>query len=166
MEALQAILSRRSIRHYKDKPVPAEVVQNLLRAAMSAPSACDMQPWHFVVLTERKVLDEIPKFHPHAAMLPEAPLAIVVCGEPDTSRHWQQDCAAAAQNILLAAHAQGLGAVWLGVYPRDARVAGVRALLKLPEKEMPLCIIAAGFPAEELPPSARYDEARVHRNGW
>jgi nitroreductase len=166
MEALQAILSRRSIRHFEDKPVPAEVVQNLLKAAMCAPSACDMQPWHFVVLTERAILDEIPKFHPHAAMLPEAKVAIVVCGEPDTSRHWQQDCAAAAENILLAAHAQGLGAVWLGVYPRDARVNGVRALLKLPEKEMPLCIVAAGYPAEQIPASERYSEAKVHRNGW
>ncbi len=166
MEALQAILTRRSIRQYTDKPVSTEVIQNLLKAAMSAPSACDMQPWHFVVLTDHKVIDEIPKFHPHAAMLPKAQIAIVVCGEPDTSRHWQQDCAASAQNILLAAYAQGLGSVWLGVFPREARVNPLKALLKLPEKEVPLCIIAAGYPAEELPPSDRYDETKVHHNEW
>ena len=141
MEALEAILSRRSIRRYTDKPVPPEVLKNMLAAGMSAPSASNFQPWQFIIITERKLLDEIPEFHPHAVMLTEAPLAILVCGSPGTSRYWQQDCAAATENILLAAHAQGLGAVWLGVYPREERVKGLRQLLNVPEDYVPMSLI-------------------------
>lgn len=166
MEALEAILSRRSIRHYTNKPIAEGMVKKLLEAGMSSPSACDFQPWHFVVITERRLLGEIPTFHPHAAMLPEAPLAVLVCGEPDTSRYWQQDCSAAAQNILLAAHALGLGGVWLGVYPREQRVAPLRKMFNLPESITPLALIAVGYPAESLPPQGKYNEAKVHYNKW
>lgn len=166
MEALEAILSRRSIRRYQDKAVSPETVRVLIEAAMSAPSASNMQPWQFVVIDSRAILDAVPGFHPHAGMIKEAPLAVLVCGEPETSRYWQQDCGAATQNLLLAAHASGLGAVWLGLYPREERVKGMRELVKVPEAVIPMALVALGYPAEQKPPSGRFDEAKIHRNGW
>jgi nitroreductase len=166
MEALEAILSRRSIRHFTGKPVPQETVRKLLEAGMSAPSACDFQPWQLVVINDRTLLDQIPAFHNHAAFLPEAPMAILVCGEPGVSRYWQQDCAAAAQNILLAAHSLGLGAVWLGLFPRDNRVIPMRGLLGIPEDVTPMALIAIGYPAEQKPPLSKFQAEKVHYNRW
>jgi nitroreductase len=169
MEDMEAILSRRSIRRYTPDPVPEEVIQELLAAAMSAPSASNEQPWQFVVIDDRHLLDEIPKFHPYAGMLKQAPLAIAVCGDLKLemmSGYWIQDCSAATENLLLAAHAKGLGAVWLGVHPREERVNAVRELLGLPEQVRPLCLISIGYPAEQKPPSHRYDASRFHRNRW
>ena len=169
MDAMEAILSRRSIRRYTDKPVPEEVITELLRAAMSAPSASNEQPWQFVIIDDRRILDEIPRFHPYAHMLKEASWAIAVCGDLQQemiSGYWVQDCSAATQNILIAANAMGLGAVWLGVFPREERAKTAQKLLGLPEHVMPLCFISIGYPAEKKPPSDRYDESRVHRNHW
>ena len=169
MDAMEAILSRRSIRRYTSKPVPEELIKELLEAAMSAPSASNQQPWQFVIIDDRRILDEIPKFHPYAHMLKEASWAIAVCGDQSLatmSGYWVQDCSAATQNILIAANAKGLGAVWLGVYPREERAKTAQKLLGLPEHVVPLCFISIGYPAEEKPPSNRYDESRVHRNRW
>jgi len=169
MDVMEAILSRRSIRQYIDKPVPEEVIKELLEAAMSAPSASNEQPWQFVIINDRRILDEIPRFHPYAHMLKEASWAIAVCGDMNLEAmkgYWVQDCSAATQNILVAAHAMGLGAVWLGVYPREERVKQVQKLLGLPEHVLPLCFIAIGYPAEQKPPSNRYNESRVHYNHW
>jgi len=166
MEALEAILTRRSIRRYTSEPISKEIVQKLLEAGMSAPSACDFRPWHLIVIDNRKILDEIPSFHQHASMLPETPLAILVCGEPETSRYWQQDCAAASQNILLAAHALGLGAVWLGLHPREKRTLPMKQLLGIPEAIMPLSLIAIGYPAEEKGSQERFTAGKVHYNQW
>lgn len=166
METLEAIFTRRSIRRYTKEPIAKEVIQRLLEAGMSAPSACDFQPWHLIVIDDRKILDEIPSFHKHAGMLSEAPLAILVCGEPDTSRYWQQDCAAVSQNILLAAHALGLGAVWLGLYPREQRTQPVQKLLGIPEAVTPLSLIAIGYPAEEKTPQGKFQAGKAHYNKW
>ena len=169
MDALEAILKRRSIRRYTGKPVTPETVHALLEAAMAAPSANNKQPWHFVVITERAVLDAVPKFHPYAKMLFEAPLAILVCGDTSLESHpgyMAQDCSAAVENILIAAQAQGLGAVWLGVYPREERMAGMKDLLKIPDGVTPFALISIGYPAEEKAPSYRYAEERVHHNKW
>ena len=169
MDAYEAIMTRRSIRRYAPKQVPDRLVEDLLQAGAAAPSAGNEQPWHFVVITELKLLDEVPKFHRYAQMLKEAPLAILVCGDMTLERHegyWVQDCAAATQNILLAAHAKGLGAVWLGIYPREHRVSGMRQLLNIPEHVTPFALISIGYPAEEKPPAQRYDTTRVHRNRW
>ncbi|MGQ9515504.1 MAG: nitroreductase family protein [Thermoproteota archaeon] len=120
MDALEAILSRRSIRKYDARSIPDSVVEKLLASAMSAPSAGNEQPWHFVVITDRQILKEIPKYHPYSQMLTSTPMAILVCGDPKLERYkgfWVQDCSAATENILIAANAEGLGAVWLGVYP-------------------------------------------------
>jgi nitroreductase len=166
---MEWILSRRSIRKYAPAPVSEDQIRRLLAAAMAAPSAGNQQPWHFVVITDRTVLDRIPEVHPHAPMVREAPLAIAVCGDKQLDRHagmWVLDCSAATQNLLLAAHALGLGAVWLGVYPRADRMAGLQKLLGLPESVAPLSLIAIGHPAESKPPADRYQERRVHRDHW
>ncbi|MHB8880328.1 MAG: nitroreductase family protein [Thermodesulfovibrionales bacterium] len=166
---MDTILTRRSIRRYTADRVHEDLITALLRAAMSAPSAGNQQPWHFVVIDDRALLDQVPLFHPHTAMLKEAQSAILVCGDPGLEKHqgyWPQDCAAATQNLLLAAHAAGLGAVWTGFYPREERVAAMRKLLNLPDRVIPFALVPVGWPAEEKPPSGRYDKARVHSNGW
>lgn len=169
MDAMQAILSRRSIRKYTSQPVSEATVEELLQAAMAAPSAGNQQPWHYVVIRDQQILAQIPRVHPYSSMVPSAQLAILVCGDLQREKHagyWVQDCSAATQNLLLAAHAKGLGAVWLGVYPREDRVAGLRKMLELPQHAMPLALIAIGYPAEVKPPAERYDPSRVHQDGW
>jgi len=169
VDAIEAILTRRSIRRYTPQQVAEETVRQLLQAAMSAPSAGNERPWHFIVITDRRLLDEIPRFHPFAAMLKEASVAIVVCGDLRLEQykgHWVQDCSAATQNLLLAAHTKGLGAVWVGIYPREDRVINVRKLLGLPDSVVPLCLVPLGYPAERIPSSDRYDASRVHSNTW
>ncbi len=169
MDALQAISGRRSIRKYKEGDVSDDLVKQLLQAGMSAPSAGNEQPWHFIVLRDRQVLNAVPNFHPFSKMLREAAVGIVVCGdlkEEVYKGYWVQDCSAATQNILVAAHALGLGAVWLGVYPMEDRVTAARKLLGIPEHVVPLCIISVGWPGEEKPPAGRFREDRVHRDRW
>ena len=169
MQTIDAIMSRRSIRKYSDRPVPDDQVTTLLKAAMAAPSAHNRQPGHFVVVRSRETLLGITKFHPYSKMLEHAPLAIVVCGDAELdggTGFWVEDCSAATQNILLAARDAGLGAVWLGVYPMAPLVEGVKKLLGLPEKVTPLNIIPVGYPAEEKPPGNRFNEAKIHREKW
>jgi nitroreductase len=169
MEAIEAILGRRSIRKYTGEPVTDGQLKRLLEAAMAAPSAHNRQPWHYVVIRDKATLLEIPKFHNYSKMLEQAALAIVVCGDLELENgtgFWVQDCSASTQNILLAAKATGLGAVWLGVYPNEALVTKLRALLKMPEKIVPLCIISIGHPSEEKPPGNRYDGGRIHHDTW
>lgn len=169
MDALQTILSRRSIRLYTPEPVSEAMVDDLLRAAMSAPSAGNQQPWQFVVIRERQKLDSIPVFHPFAEMVKSALVAVLVCGDMRLEKnkgYWVQDCSAATQNLLLAAHAQGLGAVWVGVYPSEERLEGFRKLLKIPEEIIPFALVPVGYPAESKPPSNRYEPSRIHLDHW
>ena len=171
MEAYEAILSRRSIRKFQDKSIEDEVIEKLIRAGVAAPSAHNEQPWHFVVIKDRAILDEIPKFHPYAKMLVEAPAAIAVCVDHNlekdpTAGYWIQDCSATAQNILLAAHALGMGACWLGIHPREKRKSALGKLLRLPESVEALSVIALGYPAEDKKPSERFAPGRVHQNQW
>ena len=169
MEALEAILSRRSVRKYTARRVPEPALKRLLQAAMNAPSAGNEQPWQFVIVTDRNILDEIPKFHPHSAMLKEASVAVLVCGDLQLETHkgyWVQDCSAATENLLLAAHAMGLGAVWLGIYPREERVAGLRKLLGIPDGIVPFSLVPVGYPAEQKTLADRYNAERVHKNAW
>ena len=166
-ELIQTIFARRSIRRYTDKPISEADIETLLQAAMAAPSASNRKTWYFVVVTERGTLDHLAEVHPHGKMLFEAPLCIAVCGGPTASeRFWIQDCSAAPENLLLAATALGLGAVWLGVYPREDRVTAVRQVLGIPETLAPLSLVSVGHPAEEKPPRTQYDETRVHRERW
>jgi nitroreductase len=166
-EFIQTILARRSIRKYTAEPVSEGDIKMLLEAAMAAQSASNRKPWQFVVVTERQVLDALAEAHPHGKMLFEAPLCISVCGDLTEMEHnWVQDCSAAAENLLLAATALDLGAVWLGVYPREDRVAAVREILDLPEMITPLNLVSIGHPAEEKEPRTQYDQSRVHRERW
>lgn len=166
-ELIQTIFARRSIRRYTAEPVSEADIKTLLEAAMAAPSASNLKPWHFVVVTERRTLDGLAEAHPYGKMLFEAPLCIAVCGDPAISeRYWVQDCSAAAENLLLAATALGLGAVWLGVYPNEERVAAMRQVLGIPETIVPLNLISIGHPMEEKEPRTQYDESRVHRERW
>jgi nitroreductase len=169
METLKAILTRRSVRNYRSDPVPEDIIQNLLRAAMSAPSAGNEQAWQFIVVTERALLDRIPAIHPHAQMLTEAQAAVLVCGDLQREEHqgfWVQDCAAATENLLLAAHDQGLGAVWVGIYPRKERILSFRELFRVPETVIPFALVPVGYPTEPARAEDRFETARVHINQW
>jgi nitroreductase len=169
MSAMDAIFSRRSIRKFTPEPVSDETVDELLKAAMAAPSAGDERPWHFILIRDRDTLERIPTLHEYAAMCPEAALVIAVCADLEAERnpgYWVQDCSAATQNILIAAQALGLGAVWLGVHPVKAREDNMRGLLGLPANAMTLGLVAIGHSAETKPPSQRFDRARIHQERW
>ncbi len=165
------ILSRRSIRQYTGEPVGDEAVRALLEAAMAAPSAMATDPWRFLVVRDRSALSALAEVLPHGKMLNEAALAIVVCGELARAHRQElsyllQDCSAAVENLLLAAHLLGLGAVWLGVHPNEDRVSGIRALFGVPPEVLPLAAIAIGQPAEHPAPRTRYNAASVHTERW
>jgi nitroreductase len=162
-------MARRSIRAYTDEPVTDDQVRRLLEAAMAAPSAGNEQPWHFVVVRDAKLREQVPTIHPYSAMVRQAPVAILVCGDPTLEKHkgyWVQDCSAATENILVEGVQLGLGAVWLGIHPVAERVEAFRRLFGLPEHVIPLALIAVGHPAEEKPPADRFDAARVHDDHW
>lgn len=169
MDAIEALLTRHSVRKFTSESVDPNQVDLLLRAAMQAPSACNQQPWHFIVVDQRKLLDEIRTFHPYAQMLREAPLAVIVCAQETLETcpgNWVQDCSAAMENLLLAAHAQGLGGVWVGIYPGEDRVRAVQKLFGLDVDIVPLGLAAIGHPTEMPARTDRYRAERVHYNGW
>jgi nitroreductase len=169
MDAIEAILTRRSIRKYQDKPVPEELIRQLLGAAMMAPSARNAQPWQFVVIDDPEMLRQAAQINPNAHMAAHAPVAILVCGDLDlelSQGYWVVDCAAAVQNILLAAHALGLGAVWTGVYPRRDRMEGLGRLVGVPENIMPHSLVVLGYAADQPASADRYRAERVRRNRW
>lgn len=166
---MSSITTRRSIRKYTSEAVPEETVTEILKAAMCAPSAGNEQPWHFIVITDRAILNEIPKVHPYSSMLKGTSVAILVCGDETLEKHkgyWVQDCAAATENMLLMATELGLGSVWLGVYPLEDRVEGMRKLLGIPSHITPFSLLPLGYPAEQKPPADRYNASRVHSNKW
>lgn len=169
MNTIEAIRSRRSIRKFTGQPVPEKTVREILSAAMSAPSAGNQQPWQFIIVDNREILDAIPGINPYAAMCREAPVAILVCGDLRFAKlpgYWVQDCSAATQNMLLAAHDKGLGAVWTGIYPVEDRVVGFRELFHLPEEVVPLALVPLGHPAQQPSPQDRFREDRIHYNRW
>ncbi|MCR3758310.1 nitroreductase family protein [Clostridium felsineum] len=166
---MSIILKRRSIRKYKGIKVGNEIVDELLKAGMAAPSAGNEQPWEFMVLRDKDTMEKITEVHAYSKMLLSADVAIVVCGDIDKEKvkgFWVQDCSAATENILLAAEEKGLGAVWLGVYPMEDRVSGIRKLLNLPSNIIPLSIISIGYPDENKEASNRYNTSRVHYDKW
>ncbi len=166
---LDAITGRRSIREYTDEAVSRETVGELLAAAMSAPSAADEQPWQFIVIDDPHILENIPSINPLTAGSGHAPVAILVCGDLTllrTPEFWVQDCAAATENLLLAARAMGLGAVWTGVFPLEDRIRGFQSLFSLPDHIVPFALVPIGHPAEEPPAADRFREDRIHYNGW
>ncbi len=169
MDTLECIETRRSIRKYIDKDVSDELITKILEAAMTAPSAGNQQPWQFIIIKDRTLLDKITEFHEYAQMCKEANLAILVCADIHSIRHegmWEQDCSAATQNILLAAHALGLGAVWCGVYPREAKMQGFVKLLNIPEKIIPFSLIPIGHTTQKSSKVDRYKKEKIHENKW
>jgi nitroreductase len=170
MELFEAIRTRRSIRSYSDSPVPRELLVEIVSAAMQAPSAGNQQPWHFVIVTDKELLEKASTVHPHVKMAAEAPAAVLVCADLSLEKfpgYWVQDCAAATQNLLLAAHARGLGAVWTGIYPMQDRVEAFTRLLQTPATVVPLGLVVLGHREGMQPPAEdRYRPERIHWNGW
>lgn len=166
--ALQNIMTRTSVRQFKQQPVEDAKIEALLRAGMASPTSGDMQPWHFVVLKEKKDIERYAASNKyHAEDIKKTPLFIFVCA--DTTRMtegqgrelWVQDLSAASENILLAAHAMGLGACWTTIYPIQKKVAGISRTLKLPGNLIPLNGIIIGYPDEPLQPKAKWDEKKI-----
>lgn len=168
---LENIHARKSVRQFTDEPVSQEHIETMLKAAMAAPTAVNYQPWRFVVITERARLDAMAEVLPYAKMLKQAPLAIVVCGETTwfegrENTYWQQDCSAATQNILLAAEALGLGAVWTGVYPNMDLARPLAEFLGLPGNVQPLCCIPIGHHDGTTQPKDKWRPENIHYEKW
>ena len=168
--AYMNILNRVSVRRYADKPVTSEQVSAILHAAMSAPSGVNKQPWEFVVVDDQKLLARLAEALPYAKMTAHAPVAIVVCGNKgrfldgvDDSL-WEQDLSAASENILLSAHAIGLGGVWTCIYPHEERIAPVRTILNIPDSLVPFNLIPVGYPENGHAPMDKWHPDHVHQN--
>ena len=165
---IKNIMTRTSVRKYTNEQVSKADIETMLRAGMAAPTAVNKQPWHFVVVTDKAKLKELAGNR--GRLIEQCAVAIVVCGNMDKAmqgkaqEYWIQDCSAATENILLAANALGLGAVWTGVYPMDDRVANVSQAVKLPATIVPLCVIAIGHPAESPTPKDKWKSENVSYN--
>jgi nitroreductase len=162
----KAIEDRRSIRKFRNNPVTRGQLDQLLAAAMYAPSACNTRPWEFIAITKRETLDEIAKVHPYAGMCATAAAAIIVVALPQTDPNgpqgfFPQDCAAATENILLEAVSMGLGCCWCGVYPREIHIAAMRKLFNIEEPKIPFNVIAIGSPGESPVRRGFFDEKKV-----
>ncbi len=169
-DAITAIMTRRSILDYTEHPVPDELIHILVQAGMVAPSAFNERSQEFIVINDRKILDAIYKLNTKSLQIKKATVAIVICGNQAHEKNkgqgmWQLDGSCAAENILIAANAVGLGAVWTAIYPIPEKMAAVKKLLNLPEQVQPLCIIPIGYPAEQKPPE-NYDPSRLHTTHW
>ena len=168
---LDLIFGRRSIRVYSPGEVSEAAVTKLLEAAMAAPSAMTKDPWRFILVRDRQTLTQLATLHPGAAMLSSAAMAILVCGDLDVAFERQisyllQDCSAAIENLLLAAHAQGLGACWVGIHPGEPLIKRVKELLSLPASFAPVAAISLGQPGEQPPPRTRFNADYVRRERW
>ena len=167
--AIENIMTRTSIRQYKDQPVEQEKIDIMLKAAMAAPTAVNLQPWHFIVINDKNTIKLLSRQQPT-----NAPLMIAVCGDTDKTTmpdgngklpdFWVQDVSAATENLLLAAHAQGLGAVWTGVYPVMERVAEVANVLNCPNNIIPLAVVRIGYPDESPEPKDKFKQENISYN--
>ncbi|WP_419174525.1 nitroreductase family protein [Desulfosediminicola sp.] len=169
MDVFDAINTRRSIRSYTDQPVSDEMVQDIIKAGMLAPSAGNQRPWHFIVIRDQELLANVPDFHPYAKMVTKAPVSILVCGDPEGKKwpdFWPQDCSAALQNMLLAARGLGLGTVWAGIYPLEERIVATRNLFGIPENVIPFAIMPIGWPKDEFTAKDRFEPELIHHDRW
>ena len=166
MELKEVLLKRRSVRKFTNEPVSDEMINELLHAAMSGPSACNKRPWEFYVVTNKEKMEELKSASRFTKIT--ATLAIIVCGNLShalplkMAEYWIQDCSAATENILLRATDLGLGTVWCGIHPQKKAEERVQKILEIPNKQIPLNIIFIGHPAEEPEARDQYDEKRVH----
>jgi len=169
MEIQEALLNRRSIRKYKDKKISKENIDKILKAAMYAPSAMNLQAWHFVVIDDRDVLIETIKSIPYAEMLKQSAAAILVCGDSliEKNESWLlQNCSASIQNILLSAHGLGIGSCWIAIHGMDDVYKNIRGQFKLPENIVPVSLISLGYPDEVVKAEERFKEEKIHYNNW
>jgi len=170
-DTLCFFMNRRSIRSYTDIPVEEEKIETILKAAMSAPSACNAQPWELIITRDKTILDEIRQALSSGRY--NAPCAITVCANKRLCRHtnemWVQDCSAMMQNILLCATALGLASVWIGVYgipPHEPNVKKVSGIMNLPEHVLPLGIAYIGYSNEIQEPRTQYDPTRIYKEKY
>ena len=167
------IMTRTSVREYADRPVRRTLLDSLARAGMAAPTALDMRPWKYVIVDDKQTLQTLGNNLPYAGFAAQAPAVIVVCGDTAvvdkqgrSSRFWVEDCSAATENILLAAHGFGLGAVWTAVYPNEELVDKVADILSLPDNAIPLNVIVVGYPKAPSTPKDKFKKENIHYNTW
>lgn len=169
---IENIMTRTSIRKFEAKAVEQDKIETMLRAGMAAPTAVNRQPWHFVVINDKEIMAKLAGDEPRGQMKKDAPLAIIVCGDMDKAlegegqQFWVQDTSLASENILLAAHALGLGAVWTALYPDKKRYEPVRKILGMPENIIPLNMILIGYPAEKPTPKDKWKPENVSYNKY
>lgn len=165
--AIENIMTRSSVRSYTDRAISKDTIEKILRAGMASPTATDKRPWAFMVIEEGEKKQELADSLPYAKMADQAPLLIVVCGDMEKSLEgegrdfWIQDCSAVTENVLLAAHALGLGAVWTGVHPAADRERTIRNVLQLPDNLIPLSMVCIGYPAAPATPKDKWDPSVV-----
>lgn len=169
MDTIEALVTRRSIRKYKDRKIEKDKLDIILKSAMYAPSAMNLQAWHYVVIDDRNILEETIKSIPHAELLRQTPTAILVCGDAETEKNdsWMiQNCSAVIQNILLAAHGLGIGSCWIAIHGMEEVVKNVSEQFKLPENVVPISLITLGYPDEEVVAENRFRKEKIHINRW
>lgn len=169
MDIQELLLNRRSIRKYKDQKINKDDMNNILQAAMYAPSAMNLQPWQFIVIDDNVVLTETIKSIPHAEMLKQSAAAILVCGDKaiEKNENWLlQNCSAAVQNILLSAYGLGIGSCWIGIQGMDDIVKNIIVQFKLPENIIPVALISLGYPDETVTAEERFKTEKIHYNKW
>ncbi|MDR3273955.1 MAG: nitroreductase family protein [Puniceicoccales bacterium] len=166
---MDAILKRHSVRSYSKESIDGATIEKIVHAGMAAPSAMGSKPWHFIVISERDKMSAITKIHPYSQMLLEAQCAILVCGDISAeilTDYFQQNCAAATENILIAATSFGIGSVWVGLYPNEKYRRDFKKLFNLPDNIEPISLVPLGYPSHAMQPSNRFDSSRVHANNW
>ena len=170
MELYEGLITRRSVRKYTGEKISEEDINTIINAGMYAPSARNTRPWHFIVIDDKSAFEKIMAFHPAAAMLSQASHAIAVCGDEELQNgpgYYVMDCSAALENMLLAAHALGVGAVWVGIHPKPDRIEALSALLELPAHVKPVALISLGVPSEnEESVCQRYEPEKIRYNRW
>lgn len=169
MDLYAALFTRRSLRKYLDKPISEEDEKLILKAAMLAPSACNEQPWNFICIRDAAMREKVSKTSPYTQMANCAPLVIVVCADSalDKARGmWVQDCAAATENMLLAARGKNIGSVWCGVYPEKERMAVLREMLGIPETIIPFALLCFGHVERGFTEASRFQAEKIHHDKW
>jgi nitroreductase len=169
MDIFDALLNRRSIRKYTNKKVSKEQIEIMIKSAMYAPSAVNKQPWHYIVFDDKEIIDKIVEVHPNGGMLKQASTGILICYDEHLQHdkgYGPVDCSAATQNMLLAAHGLGLGAVWVGIYPRENRIEALHKLFGLPAHVIPFSVVSVGYPDEKRSMPDRFLPERIHWGKW
>ncbi len=163
---LETIFNRKSVRSFTGKSISKDTLEMIVRAGMAAPTGMNRQPWDFVIVEGKADMEALAKRMPKARMLQSAGAAIVVVGNPEISKNWMLDCAAATENILLAVESMGLGAVWTAGWPYEERIADINSALNIPQPYIPLCLIPIGYPAGENTPKDKWKPEKIHYNKW